>query len=453
MKFRLNNKYVYIGIVALAVISGGIFLAYFLFHGSKLSDGLAVFSNAFRPVAIGLILAYVLTPITNYLENKIFFPILKKLKISQSDKVKGRIRVISILLTFILVGFIVYSLVAMLISQVIPSIESIVKNFDRYMNNLVLWIQRISEINPDISKFAIDTLNKYTIEFESILQEFVLPKTSNIIKSLSLGVIGAIKVLLNFIIGLMISIYLMASKEKFTAQSKKIVYAIFKTDFANNIISEIRNIHDTFIGFFSGKILDSLIIGLLCFIGTTLLGTPYAALVSVIIGVTNIIPYFGPWIGAIPTCLFVLIVDITNPINCLYFAIFILVLQQFDGNILGPKILGDSTGLSSFWVLFAITVFGGVMGVTGMVIGVPVLAIIYSAIRRWINSLLTKRGLPTKTEEYLKVGAINNNQFEEYVKTQKNSILNKNINLKSKKERKAVNKNVDEIVNDKDSIK
>jgi len=453
MKLNLNNKYVHIGLIALGVLTGGIFLTYFLFHGSKISANLSVFSAAIKPVVIGLILAYVLTPISNYLENRFFYPLLKKMKLFHSAKAKGRVRIISILLTFILVGLIVYSLVAMLISQIIPSIESIVKNFDRYMNNLVLWIQKISEINPDISKFAIDMLNKYSVEFENWLQELVLPKTSNIIKSLSLGVIGAVKILFNFIIGLMISIYLMASKEKYTAQSKKIVYALFKTKLANNIISEIRIIHETFIGFFSGKILDSLIIGLLCFIGTTFLGTPYAALVSVIIGVTNVIPYFGPWIGAIPTVIFILIVDITNPMNCLYFAIFVLILQQFDGNILGPKILGDSTGLNSFWVLFAITVFGGLMGVTGMIIGVPLLAVIYNAVRRWINFLLVKKGLPTQTEEYLRVGAINDNRFEEYVKTEKKSILNKNINIKSRKERKSVNKNLDEIVNDKDNSK
>ena len=195
----------------------------------------------------------------------------------------------------------------------------------------------------------------------------------------------------------------MASKEKFAGQAKKISYAIFEQDTANNVIKNFRFTHQTFIGFLGGKIIDSIIIGLLCFIGTTIMGTPYAALVSVIIGVTNIIPFFGPFLGGVPCAFLVFVVDPLHPLNCVYFILFVIILQQFDGNILGPKILGNSTGLTGFWVIFSITFFGGLFGVLGMIIGVPIFAVIYAAIRSAINTLLKKKKLPTDGKQYEEV--------------------------------------------------
>ena len=160
--------------------------------------------------------------------------------------------------------------------------------------------------------------------------------------------------------------------------------------------------------------MDSIIIGLLCFIGTTLMKTPYAALVSVIIGVTNIIPFFGPFLGAIPTAILIFVVDPVHPLNCVYFVIFILILQQFDGNILGPKILGNSTGITGFWVIFSITLFGGLFGIMGMIIGVPLFAVLYAMIKSFINASLRKKKMPEETGRYVKLGAVDHNGFHEY---------------------------------------
>jgi len=158
------------------------------------------------------------------------------------------------------------------------------------------------------------------------------------------------------------------------------------------------------------------------FYRNTIIGTPYAALVSVIIGVTNVIPFFGPYLGAIPCTLFILIVDLAHPMNCVYFAIFIFLLQQFDGNVLGPKILGDSTGLSGLWVITSITLFGGLFGILGMIIGVPIFAVLYSAVKRIVNYKLNKRKLPTETALYLNVGSIDSDaKFTEYTSPQNNS--------------------------------
>ena len=217
----------------------------------------------------------------------------------------------------------------------------------------------------------------------------------------------------DFIIGFIISIYLLATKEVFAGQAKKGLYAFFERESANTIIRNLRFTHNTFIGFLSGKILDSIIIGILCFIGTSILRLPYAALVSVIIGVTNIIPFFGPFLGAIPSTILIFIVDPMHPLNCVYFVLFVLFLQQVDGNIIGPKILGSSTGLTGFWVIFAITLFGGLFGVPGMIIGVPLFAVIYAGIRAVFNNKLIKKNLPIESKQYEKLAYIDDEGLHE----------------------------------------
>lgn len=212
----------------------------------------------------------------------------------------------------------------------------------------------------------------------------------------------------NFFIGLIIALYLLVSKELFAGQGKKMIYALFEEETGNLLIKNIRFVHSTFGGFISGKLVDSLIIGMLCFIGMTLLNLPYPLLVSLIVGVTNIIPFFGPFIGAVPSIILILMV---NPLQALYFGIFVFILQQFDGNILGPKILGDKTGLSSFWVIFSITIFGGYWGFIGMAIGVPVFAVIYAAWKAFISRSLQKKGLSTDTVEYLDLAEIKDSRF------------------------------------------
>jgi len=206
-----------------------------------------------------------------------------------------------------------------------------------------------------------------------------------------------VMVLKNILIGVIVMVYLLNIKGTLSAQGKKIIYSIFPVKTANQAIDEIRFVHRVFGGFITGKILDSLIIGILCFVLLNAMKMPYTLLVSVIVGVTNVIPFFGPFIGAIPSAFLILLV---SPIKCLYFLIFILLLQQFDGNILGPKILGQSTGLPSFWVLFSILLFGGLFGFVGMIIAVPTFAVIYSVVSRLVNRSLTKKDLSLKTADY-----------------------------------------------------
>lgn len=399
MKFKINSKYFRWGLTAFSVLAAAIAFYYFIFHSSNIRLGLGTVINILMPVVFGLIIAYLLTPVLNFVEDKILIPACNKCRIRETKGRRKFIRGIGILITAFLFVALIYVLISMLVSQIVPSIEGIVVNFDSYINNVIQWVNRVLDDNPDIGRYMTGAIERYSEQLENWLNQLI-PGTATIIKTLSISFINILDVLWDFVIGFIISIYVLASKERFAGQAKKVIYALFEKDTANTIIRNFRFTHKTFVGFLSGKIVDSIIIGILCFIGTSIMRTPYAMLISLIIGVTNIIPFFGPFLGAIPSILLIFVVDPMHPLNCLYFAIFALALQQFDGNILGPKILGSSTGLTGFWVIFSITLFGGLFGVPGMIVGVPIFAIIYAGIRSAVNTRLMKRKLPCKTAEY-----------------------------------------------------
>ena len=414
MNIKKDNKFQW-GVTAFLVIAAGISFYYLMFHGYKLKEGINVFTRILRPVVYGFITAYLLTPVLNFVEYHILIPLFDRLKIKKSSKRSSFIRGLGILISIFLLCALIYTLVYMILSQIIPSVINLIGNFDTYANNFKNWTDKVLSDYPDIGNFLSNNFDTYSVELESWMNEFLITRTSGLIKTVSISAINILKILWNLIIGFIISMYLLASKEKFAGQVKKITYALFKQDTANIIINNFRFTHKTFIGFIGGKIIDSIIIGMLCFIGTSVMKTPYAALVSVIIGVTNIIPFFGPYLGAIPCAILIFIVDLSHPLNCLYFVLFILVLQQFDGNILGPRILGESTGLAGFWVIFAITFFGGIYGVFGMIIGVPIFAVIYAAIKSFINTRLLRKNMSLATADYMTVGAIDEDGYHEFI--------------------------------------
>lgn len=248
---------------------------------------------------------------------------------------------------------------------------------------------------------------------------------STLVKQVSMSLLAFIKVLWDLVIGFIVSIYILGSKETFTAQGKKILYALLEEKRANGFIEDMRFVNTTFGRYISGKLLDSLMVGIICYMGMKMMDLPYAELISVIVGITNIIPYFGPYIGAIPSTILILMVD---PKQALYFVIFILILQQIDGNILEPKILGDSTGLSGFWVIFSITIFGGLFGVLGMILGVPLFAVLYALVGRRFQKMLLRKNMPAETEKYLNLDRVEEKTMIE--------ILEENTGDKSKKQKK-----------------
>lgn len=413
MKFRFDKKYLYWGITAFLVIAAGILFYYVLFHRSSLYSGISTLVGISMPIIDGFVLAYLMTPVLNKIEKCIIKPLYEKAKVPLTPKNKRRMRGLSILVTIVLILIVLYEFFGLIIPEVVRSIQSIIFQFPIYVNNLSNWAMGLLNNNPDLENVVDSLIDQYSSKILDYVNSNLLPYINDVLKTLSSSVIGVLKAMWNFVIGFIISIYVLGSKEKFAGQAKKIAYAVFDRKMGNEVVTNFRFIHSTFIGFIGGKIVDSIIIGIICFICTTIIGTPYAILVSVIIGVTNIIPFFGPWIGGIPSALLVLMV---NPIHALYFVILIMVIQQFDGNILGPKILGDSTGLSGFWVIFAITIFGGLFGVLGMVVGVPIFAVFYAAVKASVNRQLAKKNLPTELGPYMTVGQIDESMgFTEYV--------------------------------------
>ncbi|MCD7725949.1 MAG: AI-2E family transporter [Clostridiales bacterium] len=413
MKFKFDKKYLYLGITIFLAIAASILFYYILFHGSTLSQGIHTLIKIAMPIIDGFVLAYLITPVLNGIERKIIEPLYIKTKVPMTPKTKRRIRGFSILVTIVLILVALYGFFSLVIPEIIRSIQSIIFQFPVYFNNLTSWALGLMKNNPELETLVDGLLDRYSTRILEYFNTNLLPYINNLIKTLSLSVLGVFKGMWNFIIGFIISIYLLGSKEKFAGQAKKIAYAFFDRKSGNEIIANFRFIHSTFIGFIGGKIIDSIIIGIICFICTSIINTPYALLVSVIVGVTNIIPFFGPYIGAIPSTLLVLMVD---PKQALYFLIMIIIIQQFDGNILGPKILGESTGLSGFWVIFAITVFGGLFGIPGMIVGVPIFAVFYAGVKSIVNRLLAKKELPTQIQPYMTVGEINEEmEFTEYV--------------------------------------
>lgn len=432
MKFNLDKKHISLGITSFLVIAASICFYYLVFHGERFGSKINEFIKMASPIIYGIVVAYLLTPVVNYLESKLLIPAFTRHS-EMTVKKKKWMRVLSVMMTMLLLILVIYVFILILIPNIVTSIKSISYQFPYYVKNLTNWADKFLDNNPDIEVLVIQLVDMYSEEFTNYLNGSIIPQLESLVKTVSLSLINVFRVLWDFIIGLIIAIYVLFSKETFSAQSKKIAYAFFSTSNANHLIKNIRFVSDTFVGFISGKIVDSAIIGLICFAGTSLLQIPYALLISVIIGVTNIIPFFGPFLGAIPSAILILMV---SPIKCLYFIPFILVLQQLDGNVIGPKILGESTGLSSFWVIFSITIFGGVLGVPGMIIGVPFFAVIYAGVRHVVEKNLKKRGLPTASKLYLNVEKVEGNVLI----PKENTIPKKFFKLSFKKDNEDDNK-------------
>lgn len=418
MKFRWDRKYLHWGMTAFLVICASILFYYFLFHTTSIRTGFSKFIAICMPVIDGMIIAYLLRPVLNLIENHIFRPLYAKAHIEVNNRRNRRMRGYALFFTGGFFILIIYSFFAMLIPQLITSIQSIAQQFPSYVDNLQNWIANLLKNNVEIEKISMNLIDKYSKDVQIWLNQEAMPYLNIILKEISLSVLSVAVFLWNFIIGFIISIYLLNGKEKFAGQSKKIIYALFLEENANKIVEDIRFIDRTFGGYITGSIINSIIIGVLCFFGMNVLKLPYPVLISVIVGVTNVIPFFGPYMGAIPSAILILMI---NPTQMFIFVIFILILQQLDGNILSPKILGDSTGLSGFWVIFSITLFGGVFGIIGMAVGVPIFAVFYAFIRRKINTMLQKKKLTLETAAYQKVEKIENGEFKKLLEFEKNS--------------------------------
>ncbi len=395
MKRIRENKYFNLGMLLLVVASISILLLAVVLNLDKIGKLLSTVWNAFSPIVIGGVLAYLLNPLMNFMDRRLY-PFLCKRKMKE-EKARKLSRVASLLFALLVFAILVYEFFALLLPQLYESIIGIVNNFSNYYAVAEKWVMSFLEGDAVLQTWANDMMDRLFVFLENWLESGLVPSLEKILSGLTSSVVSVVGGALDLIIGLCAAVYMLWSRDLFLAQSKKLVAALCKAPVADHILTLGRRIHKVFSGFIIGKLVDSLIIGVMCYIGMLILRLPYPALVATVVGVTNIIPFFGPFIGAIPSAFLILLV---NPLQALYFVIFVLVLQQVDGNIIGPRILGDTIGISGFWVLVSITVAGSLFGFAGMVLGVPVFAVLYMLISDFVKSRLEAKGMPADTKAY-----------------------------------------------------
>ncbi|MBO4559721.1 MAG: AI-2E family transporter [Lachnospiraceae bacterium] len=387
--------YAVYGLTAFIVIAAAILLVFMFVRHEDFTGGILKVRKALAPALVGAIMAYIMNPLMVFFEGKLkqfFYKHAKKL--SRADKAA---RVISIIITVIIVLMIVGFLIYLMIPQLITTVTGISTSFQDQVNNVRDWYIGLGLENSFLGNYLELGFDKLTVYVQDFVENRLLDFAKNVLGSVATGAWRFIGTIYNILIGLIFSIYILGCKEKLAAISKKITYAVFKRKMANNIVRITRACHSKFTGAITGKIIDSFIIGVLCYVAMVLLDIPYPPLVSAIVGVTNVIPFFGPFIGAIPSSILILF---ASPVKCLYFIILIVVLQQLDGNLIGPKIVGESVGLSPFWVLFACTFFGSLWGVVGMLIAAPLMACIYMIVKELVENRLHRKGLMIETSEY-----------------------------------------------------
>lgn len=396
MKNNPYLKYLEIGITVFVVIAASI-LFYFIFNGW--SDIVAEAKKIIRvlsPFIWGMLISYLLRPLLKQVEKRITLPIGEKIfenKVSAFKFGRAVAIAISILIFLLLISAIAW----MIVPQLYTSIEALAKNSDKFINPAIGWGERVLKSNPVLQETYISLVDSVTDSVLDWAKLKLMPNMANIVSIISTGIVSVITGVASFFIGLIVSIYLLYHKEKVSSGSKRLLYSVFSVKASGNILATLRYADEIFMNFISGRVLDSTIIGILCYLGCAILDMPYVLLVATIVGITNIIPFFGPFIGGVPSTIIILTV---SPTKALIFVVFIVILQQFDGNILGPKILGESMGLNGFWVMFAIILGAGVFGFTGMLIGVPIFMLIYTGVGILIERGLERRGLPVSHQFY-----------------------------------------------------
>ena len=389
-----NRRYFKWGLTALVVIFISILLVVIFTNLPGFFTVLASIGKILSPLISGVVIAFLLNPLVNFVDCRLRPLLQKKIK---AQTAKNLSRTAGIVMALIVAGILVYGFFAMLLPQLYESVMSIVDNAGTYFNSIETWATNVLEDNPDIQGYVDKGLEQLRGFIENWVKTTFLSDMSKLVTTVSTSVIAVVKSLTNFIIGLVASIYMLWSKDTFRAQTKKIMVATMRPSAADRLLALGRNAYRIFNGFIIGKLIDSAIIGVLCYIGCEILKMPFTALVATIVGITNIIPFFGPIIGAVPSAFLILLVD---PLKAFYFVIFVIVLQQLDGNVIGPKILGNTVGISGFWVLASITIAASIFGFAGMLLGVPVFALIYVLISDGVNARLRKKQHSTVTEDY-----------------------------------------------------
>lgn len=385
-KVDWNKKYTTIAVYAFLVILLSILCIFFFLNYSDFGGYIKKFFAILSPVLLGILFAYLLNPVVRFFENKAFAFITK------NGKKRRLARALSVTCTYVIVLIALTGFVALVVPQIVSGYADLSSNMSNYIKTIQGWLASLAGTNEYISQI-VEKLTAYLSDLLGRLSELIAELLPSITKVLS----GVITVIKNSFIGIIMSIYFLLAKERLGAQAKKIAKACMNEKKYESFMKNVTVADKSFGGFISAKILDSIIIGIICFFSMAMLGMPYYPLISLIVGVTNVIPFFGPFIGAIPG---VFIIFITNPTKALWFIVLIFLIQQLDGNYIGPKLIGSSIGLEPVWIIVSITVMSGLLGFTGMVFGVPLFAVIYAFIKNSVESKLRAKGMPESTSEY-----------------------------------------------------
>lgn len=386
MKLEISKESKHKALANFLVLSGAILVYFIIKNSGNILGGISYFTNMMTPFVYGFVMAYLLKNPMKYIE-KLYKKVIK------SEKKQKLVRALSLSTTMILAILLLLGFISIIVPQLADSVSIFVSNLPEYMENG--------------NRLLRDTIQNINIDSEIIKKLFevwraLLSKTSEIVSNMLPyavnGVLAFSGKLVNIVVGIVVAIYFLAGKERFTAQIKKIIIASFSDKTSDFIIEKSKMTNNIFSKYISGQLTDAAVLGTICFISMSIFKMPYALLVSMIITVTNIIPIIGPFIGAVPA---VFIISMVSGPKALGFAVLILILQQIDGNILVPKIVGDSTGLSGFWVFLAIFIGGGLFGITGVILGVPTMAVSYNIIKELVEYRLKIKNKPTSTDSYL----------------------------------------------------
>ena len=408
MDHEQRNRYIMIGVIAFCVVAASVLLVFAIFKFEVIKNFCLMIWRILGPFLAGFILAYLLLPIYNFLLHLMLKLLCGK---ERREKTMRRLYILAnaTAVTFTMLFFLalVIGFGFLVLPELGNSIISIIRSAPETGKKIMTWAQKVLQDNPEIEATVMEIISRYVGNINTWAETYVLPYVTEMVNGISSGIVatltGTVSFLSNTLIGTIAAIYMLVNKNLFAAQAKKLTYSIFPVRTANIFLENMRFVHKTFSGFLTGKLLDSLIIGIICYIFMAIFNMPYTMLVSVIIGVTNIIPFFGPFIGAIPSALLILTV---SPMQCFYFVIFVIVLQQFDGNVLGPRIISGSVGISSFWAMFSIIFFSGLFGFMGMIIGVPLCALLLSLIAALCKHSLQRKALPVDSADYAGVQSI-----------------------------------------------
>ncbi|MBQ2633282.1 MAG: AI-2E family transporter [Oscillospiraceae bacterium] len=399
-RFHWDKQYLYWGVTAFLVIAAALVFYLLISNLSWLGEALGRLLEILSPFIWGLVFAYLLFPLLRIYSRSLFTPLFRRLlrKNPRREELTVKLaRGFSVFLCILTLAVILAGLLMLVVPQLYSSVERLVVNSSTYIARADEWIQKTLEHHPEVDSTMREAFGDLSDGLVSWARDNLLPEMKGILSDVASNVYNIFRGIYNVIIGVVVSVYVLYDKEGFSARCKKILYCVCSLDAAEQILKGVRFTNQVFMSYLSGKILDSVIVGLICYIGCLLFRIPYAILSSSVVAVSNLIPFFGPVVGAVIATFFILL---ESPVKALVFVVFVVILQQFDGNVLGPRILGNRVGVRGFWIMFSILLGAGLFGFAGMLLGVPVFVVLYSLLRDLMNRKLARSGLPTDAQIY-----------------------------------------------------